>query len=223
MRRAIFLTTLLVAYAALAPAQAPSALQALEQKVQQDVQGKAAAPPLRPAASAPAAATPAAEADHERGYAGLLADDQADRGRGVRILKLEPGGPAEKAGLQPQDLITALDGVRVRQLSDMAMILEQVVPGQTMQVDVLRGDQTQRLPLTLGRPLARTGAAKPPVEKPPVQTPAPPAPGIASSQDSVQARLEQLERRIEQLEQRNQALEQRIQVLERALSIPQAK
>lgn len=196
-------------------AQAPSALEALEQKVRQDSQSGAPTPP-NPATTSPAASSPT-DGTSGRGYAGLVADDQADRGRGVRILQIVPGGPAEKAGLQPQDLITALGGVRVRQLSDMAMILEQAMPGQTLEFEVLRGEESKHVTLTFGRPPARGTAAKPAPEPP-----RPPLPGnttpaaSGANQDAAQARIEQLERRLGQLEQR-------IQALERVLGISPAK
>ena len=47
---------------------------------------------------------------------GIVADDQNDRGRGVRVLDVTADGPGAKAGLRTQDLIVSLSGMRVRQL-----------------------------------------------------------------------------------------------------------
>jgi S1-C subfamily serine protease len=217
MLRRFFATTLVagLGLVAVAPAQAQPALEALEQKVRQDVlSGSAAQPGSKPTGAAPAAQGPAAEAAREPGYAGLIADDRDDRGRGVRIVKVTPGGPAEQAGLRPQDLITELGGVRVRQLSEMAMIMAQVPPGGKLEFLIQRGDQPQRLEVTFGRPPARPTTAAKPVEPPAQQPPAAQPP--AADQSDLQSRIEALERRIEQLEQR-------IQALERALGFPEAK
>lgn len=86
----------------------------------------------------------------ERGYLGILADDTNDRGRGVRVMRVKPGSPAEQAGLETNDLITELAEVRIRALSDMSAVLEQLAPGHTLVFKVLRGQRRQEIPVTLG-------------------------------------------------------------------------
>lgn len=85
-------------------------------------------------------------------YLGLTADDRKDRGRGVRITDVRPGSPAEKAGLRKQDLVTALAGIRVRQLSDMTEILGVYQPADVVEFDILREGAPQKIKVTLGRP-----------------------------------------------------------------------
>ena len=48
----------------------------------------------------------------QRVYLGAFADN--DAGRGVRVLSVRSGGPADRAGLQPQDLIVAAAGRKIR-------------------------------------------------------------------------------------------------------------
>lgn len=203
--------------------QAQPALEALEKKVRQDA-GLHAAPAAQPAASpvpaAPATLPPGAgqatarPAGREPGYAGIMVDDREDRGRGVRILKVNAGGPGEKAGLQAQDLITGLGGVRVRQLSDMIMILEQVPPGGTLEFEVVRGSETRKLDVKFGRRAAADGTgARPSGDQ---AQPAPATAPPAGAKEDEPSRVEAMERRIEQLEQR-------IRALERALGFPEAK
>ncbi len=116
-----------------APKATPSApTEKAEGKAEPAGEGKAEMIP--PPAPVPAAA---------RGHLGVTVDDVDDRGRGVRILRVQPGSPAEKAGLRAQDLITGLGGVRVRQLRDAAMILKQVPPGGALTVEVLRDGAAQ--------------------------------------------------------------------------------
>ena len=49
-----------------------------------------------------------AVATGQRAYLGAVADDNA--GRGVRVLSVRSGGPADHAGLRPQDLIVSAAG-----------------------------------------------------------------------------------------------------------------
>src|SRR5215218_1754176 len=60
---------------------------------------------------------------------------------GVYISEVSAGGPAEAAGLQPGDIVTAIDGVAVDQQNAFSEVLFLHQPGDTVAVDVLRGDQ----------------------------------------------------------------------------------
>ena len=135
------------------------------------------------AAGAPAAtpltAAPGGEA-REPGYLGAVLDDRTDRGRGVRIVDLRSGTPAEKAGFQKNDMITGIAGQRVREMRNLADILAMFRSGDAVTVDVLRGNQTVQIKVTLGRRPAAAGPVPPsPAEgvKPAetVPTPADPA------------------------------------------------
>jgi hypothetical protein len=91
----------------------------------------------------------------------VLADDKDDRGRGVRLLRVVPGGPADQAGLKPRDLITRLGGVPIRQMTELTAILQQMSPGATLSFEILRGDRKQELSVIFGH-------------RPPEQRPLPP-------------------------------------------------
>ena len=65
--------------------------------------------------------------------------------RGALVSGVEPGGPADHAGLKQGDVIVALDG---RKVSDANAVRNQIAgtkPGSSMAVDVLRGGKTQSL------------------------------------------------------------------------------
>jgi len=180
--------------------------------------------PNAPPGNAPEAAKAEAPSPAEgapRGYLGAVVDDFRDRGRGVRIERVIPGGPAEKGGLKKGDLVTGLGGIRVRQMTDFAAILEQVAPGSSLTFEVLRAENRLKIDVVFG---SRSGKAKmeppalvlpapegtppPPEPKPPRTPSAPPTVLIPPIDD--RSRIELLERRIEQLERRIEQLERAV-------------
>jgi predicted metalloprotease with PDZ domain len=154
----------------------------------------------------PATGGEKADAKPQRGYLGVVADDREDRGRGVRVIRVHPGSPAEKAGLKAGDLIVDLGSIRIRQLSDAAGVLEQVAPDGVLAFEVLRGEKRLRMDVKFGpwpadKPASAAGAKKEPAR------PAT-APSVElSPQMSDRQLLEKLLQRIEELERRVEALE----------------
>jgi serine protease Do len=67
--------------------------------------------------------------------------------RGVVVTDVEPGGPAEKAGLQIEDILLSLDGRAMGSVPLAEMIISTRPAGAVMQADVLRG--TQRVTLKI--------------------------------------------------------------------------
>jgi S1-C subfamily serine protease len=103
-----------------------------------------------------------------------LADELGiDANSGALISKVEPGSPAEKAGLkggsdripfQAQqvvkggDLIVAIDGKPVTSSADVATLIANDHPGQTIKVEIVRGSDHSTVDLTLGpRPAGNSG------------------------------------------------------------------
>jgi len=94
---------------------------------------------------------------------------------GWLVVSVTRDGPAEKAGIRGGtrqiqvlgstvnaggDIIIALDGTRIRNGDDLSAYLEAwTLPGQTVQVTILRDNQEQTVPLVLGRrpPLTSQG------------------------------------------------------------------
>jgi hypothetical protein len=169
-----------------APAVAQPVLERLEGAIRGQSGGTAAAQPSAapaepapapkpvPSAAPPAKAKPAVIGGEAPGYLGAVTDDQNDRGRGVRVLEVRPDGPAAKAGLKANDLVTSVAGVRIRQMSDLADVLKLFKPGDTVAMDVQRGGQPQQVKVTLGRRSATKTPAAPPGAIPPPPAPAPP-------------------------------------------------
>jgi S1-C subfamily serine protease len=70
---------------------------------------------------------------------------------GAYITSVVPGSPAAQAGLQSGDVITAIDGTPIQNDSDLAQILSNDKPGDTVTMTVLRGSQTLKIDVTLGQ------------------------------------------------------------------------
>ncbi|KAK9925301.1 hypothetical protein M0R45_033629 [Rubus argutus] len=79
---------------------------------------------------------------------------------GVLVLDAPPNGPAGKAGLLPTkrdtygrlilgDIITSVNGKKVTNGSDLYRILDQCNVGDKVIVEVLRGDQKEKIPVIL--------------------------------------------------------------------------
>lgn len=60
------------------------------------------------------------------------------------------GGPAEKAGLKDNDVITAINGEPLNDNNPLGNVILKYKPGDTIKLTVRRGDQTLTLDLTLG-------------------------------------------------------------------------
>ncbi|HEY5433897.1 MAG TPA: trypsin-like peptidase domain-containing protein [Candidatus Limnocylindrales bacterium] len=60
------------------------------------------------------------------------------------------GGPAEQAGLQAGDILTAVNGTALDATHPLDLVMSQNAPGQTITIDVLRNGQTSQVKVTLG-------------------------------------------------------------------------
>lgn len=66
------------------------------------------------------------------------------------IGEVAPGSPADKAGLQPRDVIVAVDKTPLKSESDLARIINEHKPGDQLTLSVLRGSKKMDVQLTLG-------------------------------------------------------------------------
>jgi S1-C subfamily serine protease len=69
---------------------------------------------------------------------------------GALIADVQPGGPADKAGLKAGDVIVQMDGKAVNNVQDLSDILLSKKPGDTVTVQYYRGTQQQTVKVTLG-------------------------------------------------------------------------
>ncbi len=90
------------------------------------------------------------------GIAGVSVSPQlADRfdlqaERGALIGEVQPGGPADEAGLRQGDVIVVLDDEDVDSLGDLLRILRRLEPDERVAVDVLRNGEQMTVEVTLG-------------------------------------------------------------------------
>lgn len=69
---------------------------------------------------------------------------------GVLIQEVQPGGPADKAGLKPGDIITTIDGRSIKDGDDLVNEIASRRPGSTARLGFLRDGKTQDTTVTIG-------------------------------------------------------------------------
>jgi membrane-associated protease RseP (regulator of RpoE activity) len=95
-----------------------------------------------------------------RGYLGVRSPDSVTADvaeqlglprdtRGVLVTDIDPGSPAEKAGLKRTDVILSLDGHPVNSAEDMRLRISQMVPGTRASLKVARDGKEKTLDVVL--------------------------------------------------------------------------
>jgi S1-C subfamily serine protease len=69
---------------------------------------------------------------------------------GALLLRIEPGSSADEAGLEPGDLVTAVDGVTISSMGELAVAIRERDPGDQLRLEVVRGGEELELTATLG-------------------------------------------------------------------------
>ncbi|MGI8412755.1 MAG: S1C family serine protease [Solirubrobacteraceae bacterium] len=75
---------------------------------------------------------------------------------------IQPGSPAATAGLQPGDLVTAINGKAIATTEQFIATIASYSPGDTVSLTVTRGGQTRNVRLKLGTAPARAPGGGPP-------------------------------------------------------------
>lgn len=70
---------------------------------------------------------------------------------GALVVTVAGGGPAEKAGIKPGDVITAVGGTQVRDVAQLTAALAEHKPGDTVEVTIDRNGSQQKISVTLGQ------------------------------------------------------------------------
>lgn len=126
---------------------------------------------------------PEIERDPCKAFIGVTSSGSASKPRGVRVIEIIPGTPAEAAGLQSGDLILAMDGIAVNSHQELLAERNKHQPGDAFLLNVLRNGHEMRIE-------ARFAACEPAPEAPI------PAPSEALQQPELPA-IEQLDNALE--------------------------
>jgi S1-C subfamily serine protease len=121
---------------------------------------------------APAAVT-IAPATAVAGTGGFLGVRLVTTAEGVRVAAVLPAGPADAAGIRAGDLIAAVDNAPVTTAPQVQMLLDAKRPGESITLQIRRGDSTMSVTVRLApRPIEAPSAMPPVLVTPPA--PAPP-------------------------------------------------
>jgi len=85
---------------------------------------------------------------------GEVTKDVADslglpKAQGALVSSVEPGGPADKAGVQPGDIILKFNGHNVDTATDLPRMVGDTKPGTKATITLWRKGQTRELPVTV--------------------------------------------------------------------------
>jgi serine protease Do len=80
----------------------------------------------------------------------LAATYKMKEAKGALVSQVTPGSPAEKAGLQIEDVIVSADGREIVDNGDLSRYIASQPPGKTVKLEVLRDGATKSLSVTLG-------------------------------------------------------------------------
>ncbi len=73
-----------------------------------------------------------------------------DEAKGALVNSVNPGSPADKAGLQPEDAILTADGKTIQDNGDLSRHIASLPPGSTVKLDLVRGKERKSVSVTLG-------------------------------------------------------------------------
>jgi serine protease Do len=73
-----------------------------------------------------------------------------DEARGAIVSQVEPGSPADDAGIEPEDVILSADGIVIEDNSDLSRYVSSKAPGTEVELDVLRDGEHRTISITLG-------------------------------------------------------------------------
>jgi serine protease Do len=68
-----------------------------------------------------------------------------ERPRGAAVASVESGGPADKAGIEPLDIILSVNGRPVETSDQLPSMIAEIKPGQTVQLEVWRDKAMKKI------------------------------------------------------------------------------
>jgi len=80
----------------------------------------------------------------------LAATYGLDDAKGALVTSVNPGSPAEKAGLLPEDAILKADDKLIQDNGDLSRHIASLAPGTTVKLELVRGKDNKNVSVTLG-------------------------------------------------------------------------
>jgi len=97
---------------------------------------------------------------------------------GAMVNEVLAGSPAEKAGLKRRDIVTTIDGKKVEGPAQMQDTIRQHKPGETLSLELFRGDKTVKINVQLAERAAPAEDKKADEKKEKAPEPKKPGPGF---------------------------------------------
>ncbi len=69
---------------------------------------------------------------------------------GARVAQIYPGSPAARAGLQPGDLVTQINGQKIDDPAELIALVHEMKPQTQAEFEVTRENQPQKISVTIG-------------------------------------------------------------------------
>jgi putative serine protease PepD len=83
-------------------------------------------------------------------YVGVGLNPSPSSTGGAQISSVQPGSPASNAGIERNDLVTAINGRAITSTEQFISTIDNYAPGQKITLTIKRGNQTKTIPVTLG-------------------------------------------------------------------------
>jgi serine protease Do len=96
----------------------------------------------------------------ERGWLGVMIQDLDQElsdyygikeNNGALVSEVIEGDPAAKAGIQPRDLITEIDGNKIEDARDLIRKISEISVGKKVTISVIRNGKSETLHVTIGK------------------------------------------------------------------------
>ena len=84
------------------------------------------------------------------GFLGVEGADATGNRAGAALTGVEPGSPADEAGLTTDDVVVEVDGTKVSSMIDLAAAIRTRQPGESLTLTVVRGGAERQVTVTLG-------------------------------------------------------------------------
>lgn len=110
-----------------------------------------------------------------RGFLGVIIQDLTpelaqsfgfDGTAGALIAEVQPGTPADDAGIQSGDIVTSLNGRAIASMDELRLRIAEIRPGDKAEMEIFRDGKSMTITATIGdTPGSRVATAKAPVNE----------------------------------------------------------